>query len=104
MPTILSSPPHGAIVGMALVPAMPTMPARIARMVYQSMAPQWLVLRRAASAMPVSRAASMAASMAKVPPIWPMELPPSTTMAPPVRETSFGFPRGSTPSAVSFFT
>ena len=55
MPTILSVPPHGAMVGMALVPAMPIMFSRTAISVYQSMAPQWLEPRTAAKATPISR-------------------------------------------------
>jgi hypothetical protein len=40
MPTIFSIPPQGAMVGSALVPAMPIMPAPAAMSVYQSIAPQ----------------------------------------------------------------
>ena len=88
MPTILSVPPTGAMVGSALVPASPIMPARAARSVYQSIAPQWLELPSAAKAIPVPwpappPATSMARSMAKVPPIWPIVLAPSTRIAPP---------------------
>ena len=104
MPTILSIPPHGAMVGSALVPARPIMPAVAAVSVYQSIAPQWLDPRTAASASPTSRAFAIARCMAKAPPIWPIELSPSTTIAAPRSETTLGLPRGSTPSLVSFLT
>ena len=56
--------------------------------------------RREGDAVVAPRA--IAWSMAKVPPIWPIELPPSTTIAPPRCVTTPGRPRGSTPSRVSF--
>src|SRR4051794_15265443 len=104
MPTILSSPPQGAIVGSALVPASPTMPWGRARIAQWSMAPQWLLRPTAANATPCPAAASTARSMANATATWPMALPPSTTIAPPTRLATLGRPRGSTPPPVSFFT
>jgi hypothetical protein len=104
MPTIFSTPPHGAMVGSAFVPAMPIMFSATAISVYQSIAPQWLEPRTAAKATPISPARAMAWRMAKVPPICPMELPPLTTIAAPRSEITVGRPRGPTPSRVSFPT
>src|ERR671937_919091 len=54
--------------------------------------------------MPCSRARSIARCIAKWAPIWPIELPPSTTRQAPRPPTTRGRPRGSTPPSVSFRT
>ena len=66
------------MVVLALLAMMLAKPACAAIQAYEAMGPKWLLLRAKATPTPVSRAAAIAASSARVPTRVPMPLSPST--------------------------